>query len=191
MMLETCFNSVSLTVFLLFSRASLASLGLQATEAMKAHLDQKWVLQDTNMHRDCFKASRSQKHTQNVLTRSKCVQQTCRVSYVSGLIINFISQGPKGPRGIKGAPGDRGQIGGRVSVGGTCGPSIIFSGSHEVSVYVCVYLDLQVFLFLYFREKMEPQETVLPVVMVSRYELIVVHVCHVHMTLYSKDLCLF
>lgn len=39
------------------------------------------------------------------------------MSHVSGLIVPFISQGPKGPRGIKGAPGDRGQMGERVSVG--------------------------------------------------------------------------
>uniref|UniRef100_A0A671YIF8 Collagen type VI alpha 1 chain n=1 Tax=Sparus aurata TaxID=8175 RepID=A0A671YIF8_SPAAU len=37
----------------------------------------------------------------------------CHISYVSNLIIPFISQGPKGPRGIKGAPGDRGPMGER------------------------------------------------------------------------------
>lgn len=39
--LEKWFNSVSLLVVLLFSRASLARLGLLATEEMKAQLDQK------------------------------------------------------------------------------------------------------------------------------------------------------
>lgn len=123
--------------FLLFSRVHLARLGLQDTEAMKAHLDQRWVLEDTK--RDPLKASYSQKHTQNVFTTSKCFQQTCRMSCVSGLIIPFISQGPRGPRGIKGAPGDRGQIGERVSVGDTCVPFIIFSG--------CVFLICKGFCF--------------------------------------------
>uniref|UniRef100_A0A671YFS4 Collagen type VI alpha 1 chain n=1 Tax=Sparus aurata TaxID=8175 RepID=A0A671YFS4_SPAAU len=40
----------------------------------------------------------------------------CHISYVSNLIIPFISQGPKGPRGIKGAPGDRGPMGERTDV---------------------------------------------------------------------------
>lgn len=57
-------------------------------------------------------------------------------------------------------------------------------------LWLCVF-DLQRFLFLYSREKMEPQETALSVVMVSRYDLQVVHVSHVHVTLYSKHLCLF
>lgn len=72
-----------------------------------------------------------------------------------------------------------------------CVQSIIFSGCHEVFVCVWEYLDGSVSVFLYFREKMVSKETVLQVVMVSRYVLIVVHVCHVHMTLYSEHLCLF
>lgn len=71
---------------------------------------------------------------------------SCHISYVSNLVILFISQGPKGPRGIKGAPGDRGQMGERVSVGDKegergrdrCEPSIMFL---EVCVHVCVYAD--------------------------------------------------
>lgn len=115
------------------------------------------------------------------------------MSHVSGLIVPFISQGPKGPRGIKGAPGDRGQMGERVRVGDREGERQMCPMPHILWLPwgFWEYLDGSVSVFLYFRETMVSKEMALQVVMVSRYVLIVVHVCHVHMTLYSEDLCLF
>ena len=71
---------------------------------------------------------------------------SCHISYVSHLIIPFVSQGPKGQRGIKGAPGDRGQMGelvrgrqrGKGGEGRMC--AIHHKPCHEVCVCMCVDL---------------------------------------------------
>lgn len=103
-------------VVLLFSRATLVRLDSLDTEEMKAQLDQRWDQRHANARACTHRHIHASKGIEDFKLQGKkgetqLWQNPLWVSCVSA----FISQGPKGRRGIKGAPGDRGLMGARVS----------------------------------------------------------------------------